>query len=97
MFLKQMKTTHGEPHQTNLRLSRLHWLKLSGGPFISRGHAINLRVGVQAMTKQKGKPECEPVTRGAGLQYQGASSFYFLNKPKILLIIGFGDLNIPHV
>lgn len=55
MFLKHMKTTHGEPHQTNLRMSILRWLKLSGGPFISRGHSINLRVGVQAMTKQKGK------------------------------------------
>jgi hypothetical protein len=100
MFLKQVKTTQEEPHQSNLRLSRLHWLKLSRRSFISQGYVSNLRVGVQAMIKQKRKPACKPITRGA---WPPTSRSYFLffflllNKPKILLIVAFWYSKISHV
>lgn len=67
-FFNVPKTNENHPRGAlpTLRLSRLHWLRLSGRSFISKGHAINLRVGVKAMTKQKRKLKYKPVTKRAG-------------------------------
>lgn len=72
-----LKTNENHPKGAlpTLRLSRLHWLRLSGSSFISKGHAINLGVGVKAMTKQKRKLKQVPVTKRLGAP---ASRSYFL-------------------
>ena len=92
MFLKQMKN-HPRGASPTLRLSRLHWLRLSRRSFISKGHAINLRVGVKAMTKQKKKLKCKPVTEGIDAPISGNLLFPFcvcVNRPKCsLLTISF--------
>lgn len=67
-YFNVLKTNENHPRGAlpTLRLSRLHWLRLSERSFISRSHAINLRVGVKAMTKQKRKLRYKPVTKGVG-------------------------------
>lgn len=52
-----------QPEFVQIALAKIKWRLIH-----HRGHAINLRVGVQAMTKQKRKPECNkrdgpPVSR----------------------------------
>lgn len=76
-YFNVLKTNENHPRGAlpTLRLSRLHGLRLSRRSFISKGHAINLRVGVKAMTKQKRKLRYKPVTKGVGAQYQET---YFL-------------------
>lgn len=67
-YFNVLKTNENHPRGASptLRLSRLHWLRVSGRSLISKGHAINLRVGVKAMTKQKRKLKHKPVTKGVG-------------------------------
>lgn len=62
----QTNENHPGGASPTLRLSRLHWLRASGRSLISKGHAINLRVGVKAMTKQKRKLKYKPVTKEVG-------------------------------
>ena len=60
-YFNVLKTNENHPRGASptLRLSRLHWLRLSGRSFISKSHAINLRVGVKAMSKQKKEAEVQ--------------------------------------
>lgn len=71
-YFNVLKTNENHPRGASptLRLSRLHWLRLSEASFISKGHAINLRVGVTAMTNQKRKLEYKPVAKGLTLLCQ---------------------------
>lgn len=85
-YFNVLKTNENHPRGDLpiLRLSRLHWLRLSGRSFISKGHAINLRVGVKAMTKQKRKLRYKPVNkRGRNASIKKLISF-FVTRPKIL-------------
>ena len=72
-YFNVFKTNENHPRgaSPNLRLSRLHWLRLSGRSLISKGHAINLGVGVRAMTKQKRKLKYKPVTKAFGAPMSG--------------------------
>lgn len=64
-YCNVLKTNENHPRGAlpTLRLSRLHWLRLTGRSFISKGHAINLRVGVKVMTKQKRKLRYKRVSK----------------------------------
>lgn len=83
-YFNVLKTNENHPRGDLpiLRLSRLHWLRLSGRSFISKSHAINLRVGVKAMTKQKRKLRYKPVNKRGGSSSMKKLISFFVNRPK---------------
>lgn len=85
-YFNVLKTNENHPRGAlpTLRLSRLHWLGLTRRSFISKDHAINLRVGVKAMTKQKRKLKYKPVTKRVRAPASRNLFPFFVNRPKIL-------------